>query len=185
MPKGITDKVIVRRSRILEFIENEICVNTKQVIRAFGLTHSQAFYILQTLKREGLIEEHVIGKLSLWCITGHVLNDVYIGDVLISIADLEQAICKILENAKGHKATIKISWVADKIAETINVNPRLPLLLNYLADMLPIMLSNIKKSIFRDAKTIEFYVVDTCSICEHFSECPACETLRKKLNCLD
>lgn len=184
MPKGLTDRVITRQHRILEFIGNEICVNTKQVIRAFGLTHSQAFYILQTLKREGLIEEHVIGKLSLWCVAGCVLNDVYIGDVFISVVDLEHAICKILENAKGHKATVKISRVADKIAETINVNPRLPLLLSYIADMLPIMLSNVKKSIFRDAKAIEFYVVDTCSICEHFSECPTCETLRKKLNCL-
>jgi hypothetical protein len=185
MPKGITDKVIVRLHSILEFIENEICVTTKQVMRVFGLTHSQAFYVLQQLRNRGLIEEHVVGKLSVWCLAGHVLNDVHIGDVLISIADLERAICKILENAKGHKATIKISWVADKIAETINVNPRLPRLLNYLADMLPIMLSNVKKSIFRDAKNIEFYVVDTCSICAHFSECPACETLRKKLNCLD
>jgi hypothetical protein len=183
MPKGISNKVIVRRHRILEFIENEICVNTRQVMHAFGLTHSQAFYILQTLQKEGLIEEHLIGNLSLWCIAGCVLNDVYIGDVFISVDELERAICKILENAKGHKATIKVSWVADKIAENLHVNPRMPRLLNYLSDMLPIMLSNVDKVAFTNSRNIEYYVVNTCSICNHFSECPACETLRKKLNC--
>ena len=185
MGRGLTDKIIVRQHRIFEFIENEICVNTKQIINTFGLTHSQAFYVLQMLQRQGLIEEYVIGKMSLWCVAGHVLNDVYVGDSFISALDLEHAICKILENVRGHKATIRVSWVVDKIAEKIQVNPRQPLLLTYVSEMLPIMLSNVKKSTFRDAKTVEFYVVDTCSMCEHFSECLACETLRKKLNCLD
>jgi hypothetical protein len=183
MPKGVTDRVIVRRRRILEFIENEICVTTKQVMQAFGLTHSQAFYILQTLKHEGLIEGHVIGKLSVWCITGHVLNDVYIGNTFISVADLERSICEILENAKGHKATIRVSLVADKIAENLRVDPRTPSLLGYISEMLPIMLSNINKITFRDARAVEFYVVDTCSICNYFTECPVCETLKKRLNC--
>jgi hypothetical protein len=185
MAKGLTDKIIARQRRILEFIESEICVNTKQVINAFGLTHSQAFYVLRQLRNQGLIEEYVIGKISLWCIAGHILNDVYVGDTFISALDLEQAICRILENVKGHKATMRSSWVADKIAEKVQVNPRQVLLLAYISEMLPIMLSNVKKSVFRDAKAIEFYVVDTCSICEHFIECPTCETLRKKLNCLD
>jgi len=185
MPKGITDKVVVRLYRIQEFIENEICVTTKQIIHEFGLTHSQAFYVLQMLKNRGLIEEHVIGKLSIWCTAGHVLNDVYVGGAFISVADLEHAICKILENTRGHKATIRVSWVVDKIAEKVLVDPRQPLLLAYISEMLPIMLSGIKKSTFRNAKAIEFYVVDTCSICNQFSECPVCETLRKKLNCLD
>jgi hypothetical protein len=185
MARGLTDKIIARQRRIYEFIENEICVNTKQVIQAFGLTHSQAFYVLQQLRNRGLIEEYVIGKLSLWCIVGQVLNDVYVNHAFISALDLERAICKILENAKGHKATIRVSWVVDKIAEKVQVNTQQPVLLAYISEMLPIMLSNVKKSTFRDAKTIEFYVVDTCSICEHFSECPTCETLRKKLNCLD
>jgi hypothetical protein len=130
-----------------------------------------------------MIEEHVIGKLSIWCITGHVLNDVYVGNTLISVADLEDAICKILENARGRKAAIKTYQVVDKIAEKVQINPRQPLLLTYISEMLPIMLSNVKKSTFKNAKTIEFYVVDTCSMCNSFDDCPACETLRKKLNC--
>jgi hypothetical protein len=183
MPKGQTDRIIVRQRRIFEFIENEICVNTKQVVQAFGLTHSQAFYVLQQLRNRGLIEEHVIGNMSIWCVAGHVVNDTYVGDTFISALDLEHAICKILENARGHKATIRVSWVVDKMAEKMWINPRQPLLLSYISEMLTIMLSNVKKSVFRDAKAIEFYVVDTCSICEHFSECPACETLRKRPNC--
>jgi hypothetical protein len=183
MPREITDKVIVRLNRILEFIENEICVTTRQVVHEFGLTHSQAFYVLQMLKNRGLIEEHVIGKLSIWCIAGHVLNDVYVGGAFISVTDLEHAICKILESARGRKATIRVSWVVDKIAEKVLVNSRQPLLLTYISEMLPIMLSGIKRSTFRDAKSIEFYVVDTCSICNYFTECPVCETLKKRLNC--
>ncbi len=183
MGRGLTDKVIVRQRRILEFIENEICANTKQIIQAFGLTHSQAFYVLQQLKNQGLIEEYIIGKMSLWCVAGHVLNDVYVDHAFISALDLEHAICRTLENARGHKTTMRVSWVVDRMAEKVRVNPRQPLLLTYVSEMLPIMLSNVEKSVFRGAKNIEFYVVDTCSICEHFSECPACETLRKKLNC--
>jgi hypothetical protein len=183
MGRGLTDKIIVRQHRILEFIESEICVSTKQVIRAFGLTHSQAFYVLQMLLKQGLIEEHIIGKLSIWCIAGHVLNDVYVNHVFISVSDLEHAICKILENAKGRKVTIRGSSVVDKIAEKVQVNPRLPLLLAYVSEMLSIMLSNVEKNVIRDSKSIKFYVVDTCSICKHFGECPTCGTLRKKLNC--
>jgi hypothetical protein len=183
MARGLTDKILARQRRILEFIESEICVNTKQVIQKFGLTHSQAFYVLQQLRKQGLIEEHIIGKMSIWCTAGHVLNEVYVGNVFMSVLDLERAICKILENVKGHKATIRVSWVVDKIAERVSVNPRQPLLLSYVSEMLPMMLSNINKTVLRDSRNVEFYVVDTCSICEHFFECPVCETLRKKLNC--
>jgi hypothetical protein len=154
-------------------------------MQVFDLTHSQAFYVLQQLRNHGLIEEHVIGNMSIWCVAGHVLDCVYIDDTFISALDLERAICRILENVRGHKTTIRVSWVVDKLAEKVLVDSRQPRLLAYVSEILPIMLSNVKKSIFRDAKNIEFYVVDTCSICEHFSECPACETLRKKLNCLD
>ncbi len=183
MPKGSTDKVLTRRRDILEFLKNEICVTTKQIMHNFNLTHSKAFYVLQQLRNQGLVEEHVIGKLSLWCNSGHIVNEVYIDGVFISVEHLEQAICKILENVRGHKTTIKASSVADKIVEKIPLNSRMPLLLAYISEMLPIILSNTKKQTFSNARNIEFYVVDTCSICEHFSECPACETLRKKLNC--
>ncbi len=183
MPKGTTNKVIVRQHHILEFIKNEICVTTRQVIQMLGSTHSQAFHVLQQLKNQGVIEEYVVGKLSIWCVAGCLLNDVYIGDTFVSIADLEHAICAILENAKGHKTTIRPSWVADEIANKVYVKPRHPVLLTYISEMLPIMLSNVDKMVLSDSKNIEFYVVDTCSICKFFEECPTCETLRKKLNC--
>jgi hypothetical protein len=183
MPRSLTDKVAERQYLILEFIKSEICINTRQVSERFGLTHSQVFYVLQTLQKQGLVEEYIIGRLSIWCAQGQLLNDVYVGDMFISAFELERAICKILENAKGHKLTIRVSWVADKIAENMQINARHPLLLAYISEMLPIMLNNVKKTAFRDSKGSEFYVVDTCSICEHFYECPTCEMLRKKLNC--
>jgi hypothetical protein len=179
MARGQTDRIIVRQRRVFEYIEKEICVNTKQLMNGLGLTHSQAFYVLQALKDQGLIEKYDIGKTSIWCIAGHVLNDLSAGWMFISVSDLERAICRILENAKGHKTTIRPVRVADEIAEGV----RTPLFLTYIADMLSVMLSNVEKSVFRDSRDVEFYVVDTCSICEQFSECPACETLRKKLNC--
>jgi len=183
MPRGITDRVSDRLNQVFWYIKNEICATTKQLIDAFGLTHSQVFYTLQMLRDKGLIEEHVIGKLSIWCIAGHVLNDVYVCDTLISVADLEHALCRVLENARGHKVTVRSSRIADTIAGHVHIKPRSPLLLSYIQDMLSIMLSNVKKMTFRDYQGIKFYVVDTCSICVHYDECPACETLRKKLNC--
>jgi hypothetical protein len=185
MPRTITDIVLTRLERTFEYIKNEICVTTKQIIDAFGLTHSQAFYVLQMLRNKGMIEEYVIGRLSIWCIVGHVVNDVYIGDTLISVGNLERAICAILEKARGRKVTIRPSWVADVIAENVHVKSHMPLLLSYISDMLPIMLSNVRKTVFRNSRNIEFHVVDTCSICEYYDECPACETLKKRLSCLD
>jgi len=183
MPKGLTDRVIIRQGRVYKFVEDNICVTTRQVIQEFGLTHSEAFYVLQMLKNKGFIEEYVIGKVSIWCIAGHMMNDVYLDDVFILVSDLERAICRILENAKGHKTTVRVSWIVDRIAEKVRVNPRQPRFLSYISEMLPIMLSNVEKMVFADSRGIEFYVVDTCSMCNHFSECPACEILRKKLNC--
>jgi len=179
MRRGQTDKIIERQRRVFEYVKNEICVNTKQLINEFGLTHSQTFYVLNTLKDQELLEEYVIGKMSVWCLAGHVVNDMAVGFIFISASDLERAMCRILENAKGHKTTIRVTRVADEIAEGV----RMPLFLAYIADMLPIVLSNVEKSVFRDSRDIEYYVVDTCSMCNYFSECPACETLRKKLNC--
>ncbi len=183
MPRTTTDKVIERQRHILEFVKNEICVTTQQVIQTFGLTHSQVFYVLQLLKNQGVIEEYIIGKLSLWCVAGHVMNDVYVGDAFIPIASLERAICALLENARGHRATIRPSRIVDEIASQVHIKTRHPLILAYVSEMLPIMMSNVDKTLLKDSRNLKFYVVDTCSICEHFSECLACETLRKKLNC--
>jgi hypothetical protein len=185
MPRVITDIVLTRLERAFEYIKNEICITTKQIIDTFGLTHSQAFYVLQMLRNKGMMEEYVIGRLSIWCIAGHVVNDVYIGDTLISVDNLERAICEILGKARGRTVTIRPSWVADIIAEDVHVKPRMPLLLSYISGMLPIMLSNVKKITFKNSRNTEFYVVDTCSICNYFAECPACEMLKKRLNCLD
>jgi hypothetical protein len=135
------------------------------------------------LRNRGLVDEYVIGKLSMWCTAGCLLNDVYVFGALVSVTDIERAICVRLESAKGHKATIRPSRVADEIAKTVHVNPRHPLLLAYISQILPIILSNVKKTVFRDSRDSEFYVVDTCSACKFFYECPACETLKKKLNC--
>ena len=179
MPKGQTDRITARQCRAYEFIKNEICINTKQLMQEFGLTHSQAFYVLNMLKDQGLVEEYVIGKMSMWCLAGHVLNDMAVGFMYISASDLERAICRILENVQGHKTTIRVARVADEIAEGV----RTPLFLTYVSDMLSIMLSNVSKTVFTDSRNIEYYVVDTCSICSQFSECHACEKLRKKLNC--
>jgi hypothetical protein len=183
MPRNVTEKVLARQNSILEFISAEICASTKQIIETFDLTHSETFYALQQLRRRGLIEEYTLGKLSIWCISGHVINDVYVDNTLISIHDLEQAICEILKNARGHRATIRPSWVADIIAEHVHIKPRLPLLLSYISNMLQIVLSNVEKTVFKDSRNIEFYVVNTCSACNYFNECPACEKLKKKLNC--
>jgi hypothetical protein len=179
MPKGITTKVITRQRIVLKFIENEICATTKQIIQEFGLTYSQAFHVLQSLKKNGLLEEYVVGNVSLWCISGHVTNDVHLTCMSVYAYELERAICRILEGARGHKTTIRPSRVVDEIAEGV----RTPQLLTYVSDMLSIMLSNVEKMVLSDSRGIEYYVVDTCSICNFFGECPTCETLRKKLNC--
>ncbi len=66
MPRKVTDRVLERKRKVYEFIKERGEVPTALIIQELGLTHSQAFYVLRLLLREGKIREVRRGKVAYW-----------------------------------------------------------------------------------------------------------------------
>lgn len=66
MPRKITTQVIKRKDEVYNFIKVHGEVPTAIIVRELGLSHSQVFYVLRLLAKEGRIEEVRRGKLAYW-----------------------------------------------------------------------------------------------------------------------
>jgi len=66
MPRKVTSRVLERKRKVYEFIKERGEVPTVVITQELGLTHSQAFYVLRILLREGKIEEVKRGKVAYW-----------------------------------------------------------------------------------------------------------------------
>jgi len=66
MPRRTTEAVKERKKMIYELIRNEKELPTSEIVKRSGLTHSQVFYVLRILEKEGLIEEIKRGKVAYW-----------------------------------------------------------------------------------------------------------------------
>jgi hypothetical protein len=67
VPRGTTERVEDRTLQIRALLETYGCLMTVEICNYLGLTHSQAFYVLQQLKNAGQAVEAVVGKLGIWC----------------------------------------------------------------------------------------------------------------------
>lgn len=66
MPRKVTSRVLERKRMVYEFIKQRGEAPTALIVEELGLTHSQAFYVLRLLLREGKIEEVKRGKVAYW-----------------------------------------------------------------------------------------------------------------------
>ncbi len=66
MPRRQTSKVIERKKQILELLLKEGELPTNEIVRRTGLSHSQVFYALKLLQRDGLVKEIKRGKVAYW-----------------------------------------------------------------------------------------------------------------------
>ncbi|RLE94998.1 MAG: DNA-binding protein [Thermoprotei archaeon] len=66
MPRRTTEAVKERKKTIYELIKSEKELPTSEIVKRSGLTHSQVFYVLRILEKEGLIEEIKRGKVAYW-----------------------------------------------------------------------------------------------------------------------
>ncbi len=66
MPRRQTAKVIERKREIIELLIREGELPTNEIVRRLGLTHSQVFYVLKQLQKEGLVREIKRGKVAYW-----------------------------------------------------------------------------------------------------------------------
>ncbi len=66
MPRSPTSRILERKKKIYEFIKERGETTTTAIVNELGLSHSQVFYILRLLLKEGLVEEIKRGKIAFW-----------------------------------------------------------------------------------------------------------------------
>ncbi|AEA12651.1 putative regulatory protein [Thermoproteus uzoniensis 768-20] len=66
MPRRQTDKVLQRKDQILELLKKHGELTTSAIMRLTGMSHSQIFYVLKMLEKEGFIKEVRRGKIAYW-----------------------------------------------------------------------------------------------------------------------
>ena len=71
MPKvGPTDKIIDRMAHVYRIVESHGCVTTTAVMSESGLSHTEAYYVLQLLQAHNNATKVVVGKTAIWCKDG-------------------------------------------------------------------------------------------------------------------
>jgi hypothetical protein len=73
MPARITQKVIERKQAILRLLADG-CKPTSYIIKALDTTHTEAFYALKALAKEGYIKKAKFGKAAIWCLNDEDYN---------------------------------------------------------------------------------------------------------------
>ncbi|MEM3326760.1 MAG: FaeA/PapI family transcriptional regulator [Thermoproteus sp.] len=66
MPRRQTDKVLQRKDQILDLLKKHGELTTSAIMRLTGMSHSQIFYVLKMLEKEGAIREVRRGKIAYW-----------------------------------------------------------------------------------------------------------------------
>ncbi len=96
MPRRQTSKVIERKRIILELLFKEGELPTNEIVRRTGLTHSQVFYALKLLQRDGLVKEIKRGKVAYWriaeSVTPEVLSSLEASENIVALGAEEQSV---------------------------------------------------------------------------------------------
>ena len=66
MPRRMTDRIIERKEQVYNLLESKGEMSTSEIVRETGLTHSQTFYVLRLLMKEGRVKEIKRGKVAYW-----------------------------------------------------------------------------------------------------------------------
>lgn len=66
MPRRQTSKILERKNEVLEYIKKRGEVSTNDIVKDMKLSHSQVFYVLRLLQKDGLIKEIKRGKVAYW-----------------------------------------------------------------------------------------------------------------------
>jgi len=69
MPKRMTSRILERKEQVYEYLKQRGEAPTSVIVRDLGLTHSQTFYILRLLLREGKVREIRRGKVAYWSVS--------------------------------------------------------------------------------------------------------------------
>jgi len=66
MPRRTTFQILERKEQVLRLLQELGEVPTSVIVRELGISHSQAFYVLRLLLREGKVREIKRGKIAYW-----------------------------------------------------------------------------------------------------------------------
>ena len=66
MPRRMTSRIQDRKMEIYNLLLERGELPTSEIAREMGLTHSQIFYALRLLLREGKVKEIRRGKVAYW-----------------------------------------------------------------------------------------------------------------------
>ena len=66
MPRTTTPRIISRKEDVYKLLVERGELPTAEIVRTMKLTHSQVFYILRLLAREGRVKEIKRGKVAYW-----------------------------------------------------------------------------------------------------------------------
>ncbi len=66
MPRKTTARVYERKNKIIELLKKYKELPTSELVEMVDLTHSQTFYILRMLLKEGIVKEVKRGKVAYW-----------------------------------------------------------------------------------------------------------------------
>ncbi len=68
MPRRITSRILDRKDEVYEYLKIHKEVPTSVIVRDLNLSHSQTFYILRMLLKEGKVKEIKRGKVAYWTV---------------------------------------------------------------------------------------------------------------------
>lgn len=92
MPRRQTSKVVERKKQILELLIKEGELPTNEIVRKTGLSHSQVFYALKLLQKDGLVKEIKRGKVAYWRVTENLSPTELIAKLELSTSEAEELV---------------------------------------------------------------------------------------------
>ena len=109
MARGKTRRVRVLEEAVYRLITDVKCVTTSEVMRIFSLSHTQAFWVLKDLWRDGRVQKHIIGRVGVWCAGEVDVLEVYavaFHNFGYDIGAVVRRLAEIFESAKSRRLCV-------------------------------------------------------------------------------
>jgi len=153
---------------VKKLIEQRGCVSTREVMDAFGVSHTQAYYVLKVLADENGYVKRVIGRSAVFCRGNSAQPVVHANDGRwVARLDKEivlKALKKLVATARGHRYAVRLSAVVRELnlQPTANVNAAVKAFLEELLDGVVITLYRTRRNMR--------YIIDVAEFRRRFGQ---------------
>jgi DNA-binding Lrp family transcriptional regulator len=162
MPRGISDKVVRRVNEIYDYMSTTLCVTESEVSVKFGLSSTEAYYVLNFMTDKGLIKKITVGTNNvIYCMKYVTPIEVYNKwlryYVHISLEELWKIVCSNVTTFKT-----KYAWVTVNRLTSVHVGRRkiqiketnYPKLQSALVDIIRYILADAVIEVKNERKTM-------------------------------